>query len=205
MVIWAEAVPAQSVQSSQLLCEIKSIIMSLGVTQRVVFQEIFANLIKILEIYSIILTFKNSLVHMFKKLKQSSRIVAYPYNLTSSYSEVYGVFSFHQLKIVPYCCCLVVNLCSTLLPPQGLQPTKLLCPWAFRGKNIGIGCHFLLQGIFLTLKLNCVSCIGRQILLLVSHQGDQLFIYHHFPLPCLACFGLNFLFFHHYLQGVEGE
>ena len=26
----------------------------------------------------------------------------------------------------------------------------LLCPWAFPGKNPGMGCHFLLQGIFPT-------------------------------------------------------
>ena len=36
--------------------------------------------------------------------------------------------------------------------------------WDFPGKNSGVGCHFLLQGIFLTqvstLHL-CVSCIGR--------------------------------------------
>ena len=25
---------------------------------------------------------------------------------------------------------------------------QLLCPWDFSGKNIGVGCHFLLQGIF---------------------------------------------------------
>ena len=30
----------------------------------------------------------------------------------------------------------------------------LLCPWNFAGKNIGVGCHFLLQGIFLTQGLN---------------------------------------------------
>ena len=29
-------------------------------------------------------------------------------------------------------------------------PTRLLCPWDFPGKNAGVGCHFLLQGIFLT-------------------------------------------------------
>ena len=30
----------------------------------------------------------------------------------------------------------------------GLQPTRLLCPWDSPGKNTGVGCHFLLQGIF---------------------------------------------------------
>ena len=28
--------------------------------------------------------------------------------------------------------------------------TRLLCPWVFQGKNTGVGCHFLLQGIFPT-------------------------------------------------------
>ena len=33
---------------------------------------------------------------------------------------------------------------------HGLQPARLLCPWEFPGKNTGVGCHFLLQGIFPT-------------------------------------------------------
>ena len=36
------------------------------------------------------------------------------------------------------------------LQPHGLQPTWLLCPWDSPGKNTGVGCHILLQGIFLT-------------------------------------------------------
>ena len=38
---------------------------------------------------------------------------------------------------------------NSLLPP-GLQPTRLLCPWNLPGKNTGVGCQFLLQGIFPT-------------------------------------------------------
>ena len=30
----------------------------------------------------------------------------------------------------------------------------LLCPWDFSGKNTGVDCHALLQGIFLTQGLN---------------------------------------------------
>ena len=30
------------------------------------------------------------------------------------------------------------------------QSTRLLCPWNSPGKNTGMGCHFLLQGIFPT-------------------------------------------------------
>ena len=39
---------------------------------------------------------------------------------------------------------------SSTLQPHELQPTKLLSQRNFPGKNTGMGCHFLLQGIFLT-------------------------------------------------------
>ena len=46
---------------------------------------------------------------------------------------------------------------STSLRPHGLQPTRLLCPWNFPGKNAGVGCHALIQGIVLTQELNLVQ------------------------------------------------
>ena len=62
---------------------------------------------------------------------------------------------------------------SDSLQPHGLQPTRLLCPWNFPGKNSGVGCHFLLQGIFPSrdgdqTHISCISCIGRWIL---SHRA----------------------------------
>ena len=49
------------------------------------------------------------------------------------------------------CCgCLVARSCPTLLQPRGLKPTRPLHPWDSPGKNPGVGCHFLLQGIFPT-------------------------------------------------------
>ena len=44
----------------------------------------------------------------------------------------------------------LVTVVSEVLRPHGLEPTRLLCPWDFPGKNTGVGCCFLLQGIFLT-------------------------------------------------------
>ena len=41
---------------------------------------------------------------------------------------------------------------------------RLLCPWDFPGKNSGVGCHFLLQGIFLTQGWNPHLLPSRQIL-----------------------------------------
>ena len=50
-----------------------------------------------------------------------------------------------------YCFCLVTKSCPTLLwPPMDSGLTRLLCLWDFPGKNTGVGCHFLLQGIFLS-------------------------------------------------------
>ena len=48
-------------------------------------------------------------------------------------------------------------------------------PWGFPGKNIGVGCHFLLQRIFLTQGLN-PSLLHWQVgSLLLSHRRSQIF------------------------------
>ena len=39
--------------------------------------------------------------------------------------------------------------CPTLCDPMDWSLPGS-CPWDSPGKNIGVGCHFLLQGIFLT-------------------------------------------------------
>ena len=44
----------------------------------------------------------------------------------------------------------ICSVMSDSLRPHGLQPTRILRPWDFPGKNTGVGCHFLLQGIFPT-------------------------------------------------------
>ena len=40
---------------------------------------------------------------------------------------------------------------------------RILCPWDCSGKNTGVGCHFLLQGIFPTRDQTHI-CIGRWVL-----------------------------------------
>ena len=47
----------------------------------------------------------------------------------------------------------VAQSCPTLRP-RGLWPTRLFCPWGSPGKNTGVGCHFLLQRIFLILGIS---------------------------------------------------
>ena len=67
------------------------------------------------------------------------------------------------------CAC---SLVSNSLRPYRLHPTKLFCPWNFPGKNIRVGCHFLLQGIFLTEESN------PSLLRLLHWQVDSLPLKH---------------------------
>ena len=75
-----------------------------------------------------------SLYHIFQPLFYSSTFVHA------------AAFAFDGHSSLHNCCsCLISNL-----GPTFLQPTRLLCPWDFPGKNTGVGCHFFLQVIFLT-------------------------------------------------------
>ena len=49
---------------------------------------------------------------------------------------------------------LVVQSHPTVCNPRDCSPARLLCSCDFPGKNTGVGCHFLLQGMFPTQKLN---------------------------------------------------
>ena len=67
--------------------------------------------------------------------------------------------------------CQVASIVSNSVRPYGLWPTRLLCPWNSPGKNTGVGCHALLQGIFPTQ--------GRDPrLLCLLHCWQVLYHYH---------------------------
>ena len=72
--------------------------------------------------------------------------------------EVYGM-----LLCVCLCVCARVCISHSIvfnsLRPHRLQPARLLCPWNSPGKNTGVGCHALLQGIFLTPGNPCLLCL----------------------------------------------
>ena len=60
---------------------------------------------------------------------------------------------------------------SDSLWSHGLYPSRLLCPWDSPGKNTGVCCHSLLQGIFPTQGSNLGLPHCRQILYWLGHQG----------------------------------
>ena len=64
------------------------------------------------------------------------------------------------------------SVVSDSLQPHGLWPTRLLGPWDFPGMNTGVGCHFLLQGIFLTQGSNPGLPHCMRTLYHLSYQGS---------------------------------
>ena len=70
-----------------------------------------------------------------------------------------GIYVLHSAQLLQPC---------PTLRRYGLQPDRLLCPWGFLGKDTGVGCHALLQGIFPTQGLNLhllmSTCFGRLVL-----------------------------------------
>ena len=76
----------------------------------------------------------------------------------------------YLIPALKFCCCCLVNKLYPTLQPHGLESTKLLCPWDFPGKNTGVGCHFLLQGLFLTQGSN--PRLLQMSSVPLSHQGS---------------------------------
>ena len=96
---------------------------------------------------------------------------------------------FLSPEVLYFYCSYVFNLCfflpklwsyvshsvvSDSLWPHGLLPTRLLCLRTSSGKNTGVYCHSLLQGIFPTQRLNLGLPHCRQILYHLSHWGTKV-------------------------------
>ena len=69
--------------------------------------------------------------------------------------------------------CLVVKSCSTLLRPNRLQSPISSVHGISPGKNTRVGCHFLLQGIVPTQKLNPHLLHWQADSSAVSHLGSS--------------------------------
>ena len=59
---------------------------------------------------------------------------------------LYMYFRINLRCITHLCVCVSLSTVSDSLQLHELQPTRLLCPWSYPGKNIRVGSHSLLQG-----------------------------------------------------------
>ena len=83
----------------------------------------------------------------------------------------WSIFIVKQSIFFPFRClwgilCSDIQLCLTLCDPMDCSLPSSSVNGIFPGKNTGVGCYFLLQGLFPTQGLNpvpWVSCFDRQI------------------------------------------
>ena len=94
---------------------------------------------------------------------------------------------FAALFTIDKICYLVAQSCPIPLRPRGLEHVRHLCPWGFLGTVTALGCHFLLQRIFLTQGSNLclhVSCTAGRFFTAVPpgkptpRDGNNLSIHH---------------------------
>ena len=99
------------------------------------------------------------------------------------------VFSFtfmlYKLPRVWYVVlCLVTQSCLTLCNPMDCSPPDSSVHVDSPGKNTGVGCHALLQGIFPIQRSNPGLRDYRQILYCLSHQGSpRILAWVAYPFP----------------------
>ena len=104
----------------------------------------------------------------------------------------FASFSFLS-KDVNYSTCVCVCVCVCVL--SHVQLFAHFCPWNFPGKNTGVGCHFILQGIFLIQgsnpRLLCLLPWQANSLLLVPPQRPTLLINKMQSQMCLSYINLS--------------
>ena len=104
-------------------------------------------------------------------MSQQLSVRAHTHTHRDTHTNVYKMSIMSSLDIRDEgsreCWNTVAKSCPTLLRPHILQPTRVLCPWNFSGKNTRARCYFLLQVTFLIQGLKphpCVCFIGQWIL-----------------------------------------
>ena len=89
-------------------------------------------------------------------------------------------FSFFLSPRFSFCVWVLSHsVISDSLWPRGRQPSRLLCPRDFPGKNTEAGCHFLLQGIFPTKGSNTHLLHWQADFLPLSHWGSPFSFWTH--------------------------
>ena len=97
-------------------------------------------------------------------------------------------FTLPCLSQLVKCVCMHVcaQSCPALCDLHGLQPIRLLCPWDFSVRDAGVGCHFLLYGVFPTQGSNPVLPHCRWILYHLSYQGSNIHLKTRLSSPSLT-------------------
>ena len=92
--------------------------------------------------------------------------------ITRSRRLIWNSVTWRFYEAMPLLLCLAAQSCPTLCNPMDCSPPGSSVHGDSPRKNIRVGCHALLQGIFPTQGLNPGLPHCRQILYHLSHQGS---------------------------------
>ena len=103
------------------------------------------------------------------KIKGTTKTIAYVFMYTHTHTHMYTRTYTHTPFLEVGTEGLRRDICmlsrchvQLFATPWTVQSVRLLCPWNSPGKNTGVGCHALFQGIFPTQGLNpCLSFLLR--------------------------------------------
>ena len=96
-----------------------------------------------------------------------------PAFIPSGYVPTSGIVSgSSSLQVCCAVLCLIAQSCPTLCDPMDCSPPGPSIPGDSPGKNTGVGCYSLLQGIFQTQGSTQDLLHWRQILYQLNYQGD---------------------------------
>ena len=90
----------------------------------------------------------------FSRLKEEEKHTTIILTLSIVNGSCYHNYSLSSWLSSTCCCCLVTQSCPALFDPMDCRLPDSSVHRDSPGKNTGMGCHALLQGIFPTLGLN---------------------------------------------------
>ena len=124
---------------------------------------------------------------LIRRLERKALVINFsdPYILQCTMSKEERRYLLQELmgkqsqasQLIGYMCvCLVIQSGPTLCDPMNPSPPGSPVHGDSAGKNNGVGCHALLQGIFLTQGSNPDLPHCRWILYHLSHQGSRIIL-----------------------------
>ena len=126
------------------------------------------------------------------------------YTYTHTYAHTHThthTYTYTHTHTPIYILCLVTQSCLTTLGnPKDCSLPGFSVYWDSPGKNTGVGCYALLQGIFPTQGSNPVILYFRQIIYQLSYQGS---IYIYICVCVCVCIHITYIYIYMLQVGMK--
>ena len=95
--------------------------------------------------------------HVYSIVYNSQAVEVFQLSISLDGQKICYICVLYVLHMLYTNVCVSHSVMSDSLWSHSLYPTRLPYPWDSPGKNTEMGCHALLQGIFLTQGSNCIT------------------------------------------------